>query len=100
MKTLDSDIAFLDRALNEALISADISSGYEEYFEIFDRFYEEDVEVISDTTRTPIIGRKHIVPILFGFLMPLHVMAEIGGLDVRLGYVPLKTDRMRKFFAE
>jgi len=46
------------------------------------------------------VDRKHIVPVLSGFLMPLHVMAEIGALAVKLHYVPLRTDQRHEFFAE
>jgi hypothetical protein len=31
-----------ERALNRAIVTAEISRGYEEYLEIFDRFYAED----------------------------------------------------------
>jgi hypothetical protein len=100
MKTLGSDNAGLDHALNEALINANISSSYEEFFDLFDRFYEENVEVVSDASKTSIVGKKHLIPILFGFLMPLHVMAEIGAVAVKLHYVPLRTDQRHEFFAE
>ena len=35
----------LERLLNEAIIHADISNSFEEYIEIFDTFYADDIEV-------------------------------------------------------
>ena len=36
--------------LNSAIISADIGRGWEEYVEIFDAFYADEVEVTADET--------------------------------------------------
>ena len=70
----------LDRELNEAIVNADISNSYEEFLAIFGRYYPENVEVASDTTPASLTGKAHVLPILIDFLMPLHVMAEIGGV--------------------
>ena len=90
----------LDRELNEALVNADISNSYEEFLAIFDRYYAEDVEVASDTTPVPLTGKAHVLPILFNFLAPLHVMAEIGGLSVTLRYSPIRADKSEGQYAE
>ncbi len=74
--------SFLERALNTAIVEADISSGYEEYIDLFDRFYADEVEVSSETSSEPIVGKDRIRSLLFSFLMPLHVMAEVGGVSV------------------
>ena len=86
--------------LNNALVNADISNGYEEYLALFDHFYDENVEVASDTNPAPIVGKARVLPIIFNFLMPLHVMAEIGGLSVRLRYTSLFSDRREEQHAE
>ena len=65
--------------LNSAIIAADIGRGWEEYLEIFDAFYADEVEVTTDTGTGPIHGRERIRALLFNFLAPLHVMVEIGG---------------------
>ena len=41
-----------------------------------------------------------ILPILFNFLMPLHVMAEIGGLSVTLRYSPIRADQREEQYTE
>src|SRR5712671_7421418 len=72
-----------DSELNAAIVSADISASYEEFLAIVDQFYADDVELRSDSSPEPLIGRGRLKSRLFGFLVPLHVMAEIGGCRFR-----------------
>ena len=71
-----------EQALNRAIVTAEISQSFEEYLEIFDAFYADDVEVSSDTET--ILGKAKIRSLLFNFLVPLHVMAEVGGLSISI----------------
>src|SRR5258708_23473040 len=71
-----------ERALNKAIVTAEISRGYEEYFAIFDRFYAEDVETATDTGGEPISVKASVFAALLNFLIPLHVIAEVGRLSV------------------
>src|SRR5215470_8390299 len=48
-----SSAAAAERALNAAILQADISSSFEEYLEIFDAFYSDEIEVSSDTGEGP-----------------------------------------------
>jgi len=89
-----------DRELNEAILNADIGNSYEEFLAIFDRYYAENVRVASDTTPASLTGKAHVLPILFNFLMPLHVMAEIGGLSVTLRYSPISADQREEQYIE
>src|SRR6202163_2783276 len=77
----DRDLYARERVLNSAIIAADISRGWEEYLEILDAFYADHVEVTDGTESGVIFGRERIRTLLFKFLVPLHVMAEIGGLS-------------------
>ena len=81
-----------DRELNAAIVSADISASYEDFLAIVDQFYADDVELRSDSSPEPLIGRANLKSRLFGFLMPLHVMAEIGGLSVSVTTSPIAGD--------
>ena len=45
----DRDLYARERVLNSAIIAADISRGWEEYLEIVDAFYADEVEVTTDT---------------------------------------------------
>ena len=69
-----------ERALNAAIIQANISEGFEEYLEIYDEFYADDVEAGSETGEELIRGKARVRSFIANFLVPLHVMAEIGGL--------------------
>jgi hypothetical protein len=69
-------------ALNAAIVRAEISESFEEYLEIFDAFYGDDVEVISETET--IRGKANVRSLLSNFLIPLHVMAEVGGLSISI----------------
>ena len=82
----------LDRALNTAIVQAEISESFEEYLEILDAFYADDVEVSSDTGKQPIRGKARVRSLLFNFLIPLHVMAEVGGLSVSIRETPIPGD--------
>jgi hypothetical protein len=70
--------------LDAAIQRAEIARGYEEFLEIFDKFYADDVEVSAEDSRETIRGKERVRALLFNFLMPLHVMAEIGGLLVSI----------------
>jgi hypothetical protein len=89
----DRDLYTRESVLNSAIIGADISRGWEEYFEIFDAFYADHVEVTDGTDSGAVFGRKQIRALLFKFLVPLHVMAEIGGLSIQIRESPIHGDR-------
>ena len=93
LKTADS-VARADRALNAAIVSADISASYEEYLAIVDKFYADDVEVGSESSPEPVIGRDRVKSLLYDFLVPLHIMAEIGGLSVSVSESPIAGDSL------
>jgi hypothetical protein len=69
-------------ALNGAILRAEIGRSYEEFLEIFDRFYADDVEVSSEESRETIRGKASVLSLLLNFLAPLHVMVEVAGLSV------------------
>lgn len=81
-----------DRELNAAIVNADIGASYEEFIAILDEFYAEDVEVRSDWSLEPLIGKDRLKSRLLRFLVPLHVMAEIGGLSVSVSERPITAD--------
>ncbi|MGA9966193.1 MAG: hypothetical protein WBQ10_13420 [Terriglobales bacterium] len=88
----DRDLYAREKVLNSAIIAADISSGWEAYLEIFDAFYADHVEVSDGTESGSVFGRERIRALLFKFLVPLHVMAEIGGLSVQIRESPILGD--------
>jgi hypothetical protein len=88
----DRDLRARERVLNSAIIAADIGRGWEEYLEILDAFYADDVEVAAGAEAAPIRGKERVRALLFNFLVPLHVMAEIGGLAIQVRESPIQGD--------
>ena len=78
--------------LNAAILRAEIAGSYEEFLEIFETFYADDVEVSSEDSRETIRGKERVRKLLFNFLIPLHVMAEIGGLLVSIRQTAIPGD--------
>jgi hypothetical protein len=70
--------------LNAAILRAEIARSYEEFLEIFDKFYADDVEVSSEDSPETIRGKDSLRPFLLNFLVPLHVMAEVAGLSISI----------------
>jgi hypothetical protein len=91
-RDLYTDSQTTERVLNAAIAHAEISEGFDEYLTIFDAFYADDVEVSSDTREASIRGKASVRSLLFNFLVPLHVMAEIGGLSVATRETPIPGD--------
>ena len=82
-----------ERALTGAILAAEISESYEEYLEIFDHFYADDIHAAADGLKEPVVGKAAVRARLVGFLVPLHVFAEIGGVSVSIQWSPLTGDR-------
>jgi hypothetical protein len=83
-----------ERALNAAIVQADISENFEEYLETFNAFYADDVEVSSETHEEPIRGKARVLSVLLDFLFPLHAMAEVGGLLISIRQTPIPPDAL------
>ena len=92
IKHADLDQYAREKVLNSAIVAADISRGWEEYIEVLDAFYADHVEVRDDTENGSVIGRERIRTVLLKFLLPLHVMAEIGGLSIQIRESPIHGD--------
>jgi NAD(P)H-binding len=72
------------------ILRAEIDRSYEEFLEVFEKFYADDVEVSSEDSPEIIRGKEKVHSFLLNFLVPLHVMTEIAGLSmsVQLTQVP------------
>src|ERR1700732_5566286 len=81
-----------ERALNSAIVRAEISESFEEYLEIFEAFYADDIEVSGETGKGPIRGKGRVRSLLANFLVPLHVMAEVGGLSISIRQTAMPGD--------
>ena len=81
-----------EQTLNAAILGAEIARSYEEFLEIFDKFYADDVEVSSEDSPDTIRGKESVRPFLLNFLVPLHVMAEVAGLSISVQQTELPRD--------
>src|SRR5215470_4920635 len=79
-------------ALNAAIVQANISESFEEHLGIFEAFYADDIEVSSETHEEVIRGKPRVRALLCDFLIPLHVMAEIGGVQVSIRQTAIPGD--------
>ena len=78
--------------LNAAILRAEIARSYEEFLDIFEKFYADDVEVSSEDLPETIRGKARVRPFLLNFLVPLHVMAEVAGLSISVQQTPVPRD--------
>jgi hypothetical protein len=78
--------------LNAAIVQANISKSFEEHLGIFEAFYDDDIEVSSTTHEEVIRGKARVRALLCDFLIPLHIMAEIGGLQVSIRQIAMPGD--------
>jgi hypothetical protein len=53
-----------ERALNGAILRAEIGRSYEEFLEIFEKFYADDIEVSSAESRATIRGKERVLSLL------------------------------------
>jgi hypothetical protein len=81
-----------EHMLNTAITQANIGESFEEYLEIFDKFYAENVQVSSETQNAPIRGKARVGSLLLNFLVPLHVMAEVWGLVMSIKKTTISGD--------
>jgi hypothetical protein len=72
-----------ERALNGAILAAEISESYEEYLKIFDHFYADDIHATADGLKEPLEGKAAVRARLMGFLVPLHVLARLAAFRFR-----------------
>src|SRR5258705_7322356 len=101
VKTLAADSAVsAERALNAAIVNGDIARGFEEYLTLVDQYYAEDVEVSTDVSPDPLVGKSRLKALLLDFLVPLHMMAEMGGLWVSIHEASIPGDSLDEQHSE
>src|ERR1700756_959524 len=81
-----------EQVLNAAILRAEIARSYEEFLQILDKFYADDVEVSSEDSPQTIRGKERVRAFLSNFLVPLHVMAEVAGLSISVQHTAVPRD--------
>src|SRR5580693_5916389 len=59
-----------ERTLNAAIVQAEIARSYEEYLEIFDEFYEDDIVASNESREEAVRGKARLRSLLLSFLVP------------------------------
>ena len=88
-----------EQLLNDAIVHADVSRSFEEYLEIVERFYADEVVLTSEVTASPVRGKDAVRSVLALFLIPLHIMAEIGGMRTAVHVRPIASDNLNETHA-
>lgn len=70
--------------LNSCIVHEKIGDGFEEYLRLFDAFYADDIEVSSEVDASTICGKTNVRSFLYNFLLPVHVIVEVGGLSIAI----------------
>jgi hypothetical protein len=86
--------------LNAAILRGEIARSYEEFLEIFDKFYADAVEVSSEDSPETIHGKERVRPFLLNFLVPLHVLAEVAGLSISVRQTEVPRDAANETHSE
>src|SRR5260370_38608613 len=73
-----------ERALNGAILAAEISESYEEHLEIFGHFYTDDIHATTDGLKEPVKRKPVIRPRRAGFRVPRNGFTGHGGVPVRI----------------
>jgi hypothetical protein len=73
-----------ERILHVAILNAEISRSFDQYLEICDEFYADDIEGSNGTMKEPIRGKERVRSLLFSFLARLHAVAEVGGVSISI----------------
>jgi hypothetical protein len=81
-----------EHSLNAAIVHAEIARSYEEYLEVFDQFYDDDIVGSNETMEEPIRGKARLRSVLLSFLVPLHAMAEVGGVSISIRQTAIPGD--------
>lgn len=69
--------------LNQEILATDIREGWEGFVELFDRFYDEDVMVVTGYEGEGVSGHGANRERLLQILVPLHVVTELDVVQIK-----------------
>lgn len=92
----DSGVSPVEHKLNRAIADARIDRGFEEYLEILNTFYSDDVEFSIAGHPQLIRDKARVASFLRGILVPLHVLAEIGCLTISVRHTAIPGDTTKQ----
>jgi len=71
-----------DKALNDAILSNDISLDFLSFIELCDRHYADEVDLSFGEEPRRTVEKDAIQGMLMNFLFPIHLISEMGGVEV------------------
>src|SRR5258707_4565582 len=74
-RDLETSYQTRERALNAAIVQANISESVEEHLGILDVLYADEIQVSSETHVAKIRRKARVRALLCDFLIPLQIMA-------------------------
>src|SRR5260370_19167298 len=70
------------KALNEAILSTDISFDFLPFIELCHRHYADEVDLGFGEGPRRTVAKDTLQGMLMDFLFPIHLIAEMGGVEV------------------
>src|SRR5258708_27298592 len=71
-----------DKALNDAILSNDISLDFLPFIELCHRHYADEVDLTFGEGPRRIFAKDTLQGMLMDFLLPIHLISEMGGVEV------------------
>jgi hypothetical protein len=71
-----------DKALNEAILSNDISFDFLPFIDLCHRHYADEVDLSFSEGPRRTVAKDSLQGMLMDFLLPIHLIAEMGGVEV------------------
>ena len=73
-----------DKELNDAILNCDISFDFVPFIELCHRYYADEIDWSIDESPRRIIARDKLQRKQMDFLLPIHLVAEMGGVQVNV----------------
>jgi len=73
-----------DKALNDAILSNDIGLDFLPFIELCHRHYADEVDLTFEGGPRRTVARDMLQGMLMNFLLPIHLISEMGGVEVTI----------------
>ena len=71
-----------DKALNDAILSNDISCDFLPFIDLCHRHYADEVDLSFGEGPRRTVAKDVLQGMLMNFLLPIHLISEMGGVEV------------------
>lgn len=81
-----------DKELNDAILNCDISFDFLPFIELCHRHYADEIDWSVDESPRRTIARDELQGMLMDVLLPIHLVAEMGGVQVNVEACEIASD--------